>query len=852
MFNGAIFHIRHLRGRVAEQNGQKEKAVFNPRSVATPVLLLVHALLLCGVAADVLGQTTGIGERPYLGWSSSSEQTFASGFLTQTNIQAQSDALQASGLQAHGFSYINIDAGWQGSFDSNGRPTPNTTVFPNMTALIAHIHGNGQKAGIYWTPGVDRKVVNGNPLILGTSHHIRDILAVPNAAGNAFAASDPIDSLSNLKIDFSKLGAQEYIDSIIDLFASWGVDYVRLDGIGPGSFTLPIDNSQDVTAWRMAIAKNGRPIWLTISQALDQDDFATWKGYPNARRIDSDIECKETCSTLTHWALTSQRWNDLLGWQTYAGPDSGWNDLGPLDVGNPASDGLNAVEQQSAITLWAMANAPMYLGGDLTAIDATGTEMLSNDEVLSVDQSGHPANQVAGGLTPVWVSDLGDGSYYVALFNLNLFPAQVTIKWGTLGFTDALNVRDLWDHRDLGRYDEKFSALVLGHGARLIRVFGHGVADRQTAQSYEAEYGITNGKAAFTICKACSGAHEVIKLGLDRDNTVTLNDVYAEHAGTFGMEINAATDGPTDLFYQVNDEVPVAVKVGGGSFGLPSATVVAVTLLEGDNTIQFGNPTGVAPYLDRIAIIGDGDATPLPFATYDAEIGTLSGLATHSACEYCSGNTKIVGIGGESDNAVTLDDVTAPADGMYQMEIDYVAKALQSLLVTVNDAAPIRLNLSGDSEVLPTSAVIPVALKGGKNTIRFSNPDGEAPALDKIAVAPVTATFDLTLGIRGQSGPSDDRIWTLDLVNPGITPAEGAQLNLLSLVQVSGVGSCQPRVLANLPIAIGTIPKQKDVTLKVPIDFTGCSNDARFNGSIVYSSNHGALVGEIIDTDLAQ
>src|ERR1700761_8796747 len=93
------------------------------------VLCALSLFLLGGLSAPLQAQSPGVAERPYLGWSSFSEQTVSNSFLTQTNIQAQSDALQSSGLQAHGFSYINIDNGWQGSFDSNGRPTPNTSLF---------------------------------------------------------------------------------------------------------------------------------------------------------------------------------------------------------------------------------------------------------------------------------------------------------------------------------------------------------------------------------------------------------------------------------------------------------------------------------------------------------------------------------------------------------------------------------------------------------------------------------------------------------------------------------------------------------------------------------------------------
>src|SRR6202167_2068162 len=222
-------------------------------------------------------QVNGVGQRPYLGWSSFIEPTINSSFLTQANITAQSDALASSGLQAHGFKYINIDSGWQGSFDANGRPIPNSTTFPDIKALIDHIHRNGQKAGIYWIPGIEQPAVDGNYPILGTSYHTQDIVVIPLAQGNAFAG--PLPNPYHDKIDFTKPGAQEYINSVVDLFASWGIDFIKLDAVTPGSYVdnLSIDNRPDVQAWSQAIAQSGRPIWLTVSWQLDQDYLDGWQ-----------------------------------------------------------------------------------------------------------------------------------------------------------------------------------------------------------------------------------------------------------------------------------------------------------------------------------------------------------------------------------------------------------------------------------------------------------------------------------------------------------------------------------------------------------------------------------------------
>ncbi|AEU36629.1 alpha-galactosidase D [Granulicella mallensis] len=818
------------------------------------IKLFCWALLLATtVLPKALGQSTNVAALPYLGWSSFSSQTQSSGFLNQTNIEAQSDALRSSVLQEHGFTYINIDDGWQKGYDSSGRPTPNSALFPDISALISHIHQNGQKAGIYWRPGAAQEVVQSNPLISGGTQYVKDILAVPHAPGNAFAASDATTSLSNLKIDFSQSAAQLYVESIVNLFASWGVDYIRLDGVAPGSGVLTVDNQEEVQAWAQAISKSGRPMWLTVSTGVELGDFSTWGSYSNARRIGAAIECKGSCSTLTDWALTSERWFDLIGWQNFTSAQTGWNDLGPLEIGTPATVGLSGVEQQSAITLWAMANAPIYVGGDISAIDSDGTNLLTNDEVLGVDQSGEPATQLAGGLTPVWGSAPSNGVFYVALFNLNAFPAEVTVRWKDLGFLDALNVRDVWNRKDLGPFKQKFSSVILGHGARLLRVSKSGVVDPQSSQSYPAFLGKTHGKTAFIRCPGgCASGHEVVKLGLEKENYVDIEGVSVEKSGIYRMKIDAATYGPSDLFYQPNGGAETAVKIGGSSFGVPSNTIVPVFLKSGENTIRFTNPTGMAPYLDVITIIGNGDLSDSHIGVYDAEVGVLEGNATHTPCEYCSGNTKVITLGGKPDNDVLFDNVVVQADGVYMMEIDFVAQGTRPLWIKVNHEKPFQLSLTGDSDSLPTSMVIPVALKQGKNSITVGGGKEDAPGVDKIVIGPSEPANHLAMGLVSRKGTSVNRVWTLELANLGNEPLQAAQVNSFAFVQVSGQGACQPSILTGFPIVVGDIPAQSFKTFELAMDFSGCSFDARFNTSTSYSADRGAVAAGVVDVSLEQ
>jgi hypothetical protein len=701
-------------------------------------LILKHVLplLLTGGCLFAQAQVNDVGQKPYLGWSTFSEQTINGSFLTQANITAQSDALASSGIQAHGFRYINIDSGWMGSFDGNGRPIPSTTTFPDIKALIDHIHQNGQKAGIYWIPGVEQPAVQANYPILGTQYHIQDILTVPYTAGNAFGG--PGTSPYHYKIDFTKPGAQDYMNSVVALFASWGVDFIKLDGVTPGSYSdgLAIDNRLDVAAWSKAIAASGRPIWLTISWAIDQDYLADFEPYQNARRIEDDIECEGRCATLTDWQRIYQRFRDLPGWQNSASPSLGWNDMDSLDIGDGTLDGLTNNEKRTAVSLWAMANVPMYLGGDLTKIDSFGKQLVSNDEVVAVNQSGQPAKQVLGGDLPVWVSSLGNHTYYVALFNLNATPSVVHLPWNLLGVTGASQMRDLWNHQNLGPSALTYSTVLQGHDVRLLKVVTYGQAAPMPSTSYEAESAILGGSAVIADCTPCSGGAKVGGLGLGANNNVTFNNVYVPRAGVYLMQVDSMTQGLRSYLYNVNGGPFHTLNSGGGSFFIPASTIVPVQLQKGVNTIQFGNPTSYPPDLDRIVIRGNGDA-PAPSATvYEAEAATLSGTVTAGFSNYSSGLSKAGNIGGGAGNAVTFSNVTVPSNGVYQLEIDYATSGPRSYFLTINDGTSQELDLNGSTFDEPTYTVLNVALHAGTNTLRFDNSTGYAPDLDRIVVAP--------------------------------------------------------------------------------------------------------------------
>ena len=815
--------------------------------------LLLAAVSLCSAHLPAQAQVNGVGQRPYLGWSTFSEQTINGSFLTQANIQAQSDALAASGLQQHGFQYINIDSGWMSTFDANGRPIPAAPNFPDIKALIDHIHANGQKAGIYWIPGIEQPAVDGNFPILGTPYTTQQIVAMPLAQGNTFAG--PLPNPFHDKIDFTKPGAQEYINSVVALFASWGIDFIKLDSVAPGSDVdnTSIDDRPDVEAWSKAIAQSGRPIWLTISWDIDQDFLSTWQQFSNARRIDQDIECEGGCATLTDWPHVILREYEAVGWEHSTGPTMGWNDLDTLDVGDGSLDGLTPDEKQSAITLWAMVNAPMYLGGDLTQLDSFAKSALSNDELIAIDQSGHPGEQVRGGFTPVWTSDTDDGYEYVALFNLNAFPTKVTVNWSDLGFTAASSVRDVWDRIDLGAFPGSFSTVLVGHGSRILRVRHVGHVAQPEGNVYEGESGIFTGTATISNCTACSGGAEAGFLGgAPGTDTVTFNNVQVARTGTYLMEVDYLTEDPRAYEYTINGGPSATLNLGGGSFALPASTTVPVNLTKGLNTITFGNAGTFAPGLDRIIVRGDGNAIPSTTTTYEAEAATLTGTSSVGGCPYCSGGAIVGSFGAGAGNSVTFNNVTVPQSGMYQLEVDYATSGPRTFFATVNNGTPIELDLNGSTFSDPQPIVIPVQLNAGVNTISFGNPNagGFAPGLDSITVGPIVNTPNLSGAITHKTGPANLRLWQLTLANGGTSAATQTLLNSFTIVPNAGNHGCKTKILLPTPIFLGNIAPASSRSIEVPVSFTpSCTNGDTFAVHAVFSSGNGTDVGTLATTN---
>jgi alpha-galactosidase len=427
------------------------------------LLLAVSLWRISSPQTQVHAENNGLGQTPFMGWSTWS---YVGKDPTEANVEAQA-RVEASKLKAYGYNYVLLDDWYYlnpaTTVDQYGRWVVDTSKFPHGIAAVAsYVHSLGLKFGFYLTPGIPVAAVNKNTPIEGTSYHAKDIADTSKHEINYnFGHGTNVPVMDY--INYSKPGAQAFINSWADQLASWGVDFLKIDGVG--SFDIP-----DVQAWSTALKQSGRPILFDLSNELNINDASTWRADANAWRIDGDVECYSCGSHLTKWSDVATRFTDAPKWVNDAG-SGGWNDLDALQISDGALNGITNTERQTYMTLWSIEAAPLYAGDDLTHMDSYGLSLLTNTEVIAVDQAGHPAHPVSQSSNQqVWFSNNGNGTHTVALFNLGSSTATVTANWSSLGFSGSAPVRDLWSHTNLGNFTNSFSASIPAHGSRLLTV----------------------------------------------------------------------------------------------------------------------------------------------------------------------------------------------------------------------------------------------------------------------------------------------------------------------------------------------------------------------------------------------
>lgn len=417
--------------------------------------------------------------KPLLGWNS------WDGYGTTVNeeqVKANAKWFEQH-LKPFSWQYITIDMEWfvtnpipegnsklsQFSLDVDGRYTPAVNRFPSSAdgkgfkPLADYIHSLGLKFGIHILRGIPKKAVEANLPIADSRLHATD-------------AADTSETCpwnpDNYGIDALKPGAQAYYDSIAKLYASWEVDLIKVDCISSHPY-----RGDEIRLLSTALAKTGRPIALSLSPgAAPLQKIDEMRKYAQMWRVSDDIwdiwhsdvpypqGLGDQFQNAIRWADLSQAGHrpdlDMLP-LGYLGPAPGW--------GTPRQTRLTHDEQRTLLTLWCIFPSPLMVGGDLTRADDWTTSILTNREVLAVDQTATFSRPiVVNDKILVWIArtDSKD-SYYLAAFNRSESSAKLNFTWEQLGLAGKdYALRDLWEHKDLG--DAKEFAVTLEMHASVL------------------------------------------------------------------------------------------------------------------------------------------------------------------------------------------------------------------------------------------------------------------------------------------------------------------------------------------------------------------------------------------------
>jgi hypothetical protein len=419
--------------------------------------------------------TNGLETTPILGWSSWS---FLRKEPTADKLEAQAVAMRDSGLQKLGYTYVNLDDFWyqcpgpQGpNVDSYGRWVTDPARFPprgdtnGIKAVADYMHSIGMKFGIYVTPGISSQAVRKKTAIEGTPYTAAEI-------ANSSVKESNYNCKGMVRIDYSKPGAQEFIDSWVKMLAGWDIDYIKIDGMNNS-------NAPDVEAWSKAIKKSGRPIILDVTQGSFTAALTpTLMKYADQWEFAPDIECyrceKGSSSyPLTSWKDISNRFDFVAAWQPYSGSGR-FNDYDSIEVGNGGNNGLTAVERQTQLSLWALGAAPLILGIDMTNLNQEDLQIyLKNAAILAVDQDSIAAKRVVNKVDQqVFAKMEKNGDAIVGLFNTGETKKKISITASAVGLSEnksGYSTDNLWTG-ETKKSSGDIDAVVPPHGVVLYRI----------------------------------------------------------------------------------------------------------------------------------------------------------------------------------------------------------------------------------------------------------------------------------------------------------------------------------------------------------------------------------------------
>jgi hypothetical protein len=419
---------------------------------------------------------------PPMGWNS--WDSFGT-TITEPDFKANAQWF-AEHLKSFAWQYVVVDMEWfvtnptpegnsktsQYSLDDHGRYTPAIHRFPSSAnnsgfkPLAAFVHSLGLKFGIHILRGIPKQAVEKNSPIEGSDYHAAD-------------AADTSDTcpwnFDNYGLDASKPAAQAYYDSIARLYAYWDVDFIKVDCISSRPY-----KGDEIRMLSTALRKTGRPIVLSLSPgAAPIEKVDEMRKYANLWRISDDV-WDLWHSTVDYPQGLGDQFPRIAKWAGLAQP-GGWPDADMLPIGylGPApgwgkarETRMTHDEQRTLLTLWTIFRSPLMIGANLPKNDAWTTSLLTNPEVIAVDQHSNENRPVISTSTVVvWTArpDAGDDRY-LAVFNLDEHEQKLHYDWKDLELTGPkFQLRDLWERKNLGTATS-LSVTLAPHACALYRL----------------------------------------------------------------------------------------------------------------------------------------------------------------------------------------------------------------------------------------------------------------------------------------------------------------------------------------------------------------------------------------------
>jgi alpha-galactosidase len=463
-------------------------------------------LIAIGICRGLPAQ---VAQTPLMGWNSYDSY---GALVTEEQFRANVDYM-AQHLKPHGYEYAVLDYCWSYPYrergrtgsealnqrfnedeklftprlamDDNGRLLPDKSRFPSaydqegkfvgLGRLAHYVHSKGLKLGIHIMRGIPRQAVVADCKIAGSDATASQVADTSNTCGwlNHMYGLKTEDGQPTGKLTD---GAQAYYDSIVKMYADWGVDFIKADDM-LRDFSKPNRSfyAGEINGVRRAIDHTGRPIVFSLS--------------PGAAPLG---HAKELAENANMWRMLDDMWDNWKHVNSVFDVARNWTDtraighwpdadMLPLGsfvrppVGNARKTKLTPNEQRTVMTLWSIAKSPLILGCDLPSLanDPETTALLTNDEVLAVDQRSTKNRQISlSADTAVWAAESASGDkVYVALSNRGSGEREVAVEFNDLGLAAGPHsVRDLWNCKDLGEASDTFRQTLGEHGSALYEI----------------------------------------------------------------------------------------------------------------------------------------------------------------------------------------------------------------------------------------------------------------------------------------------------------------------------------------------------------------------------------------------